>query len=92
MFSISSISKIFKLFDLELVDAFPQITHGGSMRYVVKRKNVSNISQNLRNLIDLEKKNKIDSIESCLKFKKNCEASKKNILNPLSSSLNGCLA
>ena len=83
MFSISSISKIFKLFDLELVDAFPQITHGGSMRYVVKRKNVSNISQNLRNLIDLEKKNKIDSIESCLKFKKNCEASKKNILNKL---------
>ena len=83
MFSISSISKIFKLFNFELVDAFPQITHGGSMRYVIKRKNIDSISQNLKTLLELEKKNKIDSIEACLKFKKNCESSKKKILEKL---------
>ncbi len=83
MFSISSISKIFKLYDFELVDALPQITHGGSMRYVIKRKNVGDISKNLKNLVDLEKAKKIDSIESCLNFKKNCESSKKSILNKL---------
>ena len=38
MFSISSIVKIFSLYDLQLVDVLPQITHGGSMRYIVKRK------------------------------------------------------
>ena len=38
MFSVSSIKKIFHLFDFELIDALPQITHGGSMRYVVGRK------------------------------------------------------
>ena len=83
MFSISSISKIFNLYDFKLVDVLPQITHGGSMRYVIKRKNTGNISQNLKNLLELEKTKKIDSIESCLNFKINCESSKKNILNKL---------
>ena len=83
MFSISSISKIFNLYDFKLVDVLPQITHGGSMRYVIKRKNTGNISQNLKNLLELEKTKKIDSIESCLNFKTNCESSKKNILNKL---------
>ena len=38
MFSASSISKIFERYNLYLVDAIPQVTHGGSMRYVIKRK------------------------------------------------------
>ena len=38
MFSVSSIKKVFSLFDFELIDALPQITHGGSMRYVVGRR------------------------------------------------------
>ena len=83
MFSISSISKIFNLYDFKLVDVLPQITHGGSMRYVIKRKHTNSISQNLKNLLELEKTKKIDSIESCLNFKKNCESSKKSILNKL---------
>ena len=47
MFSALSIEKIFEKFDLYLVDAIPQITHGGSMRYVIKRKGVSNKSKRL---------------------------------------------
>jgi hypothetical protein len=39
MFSGSSIKKIFDLFDLELIDLIKQPTHGGSMRYVVAKKN-----------------------------------------------------
>ena len=39
IFSASSISKIFKLYDFELVDVLPQQTHGGSMRYIIQRKN-----------------------------------------------------
>ena len=35
MFSLNSIKKIFSLFDFDLIDAVPQFTHGGSMRYVI---------------------------------------------------------
>ena len=39
MFSLTSIKKIFNLFDFDLIDAFPLSTHGGSMRYIIGRKN-----------------------------------------------------
>ena len=38
MFSATSVKKIFNLFDFELIDAIKQVTHGGSMRYVISRK------------------------------------------------------
>ena len=38
MFSLASIEKIYKLFNFQLIDALPQSTHGGSMRYILKRK------------------------------------------------------
>ena len=38
MFSVSSIKKIFDLFNFDLIDVQKQITHGGSMRYVIARK------------------------------------------------------
>ncbi|MDA9091680.1 class I SAM-dependent methyltransferase [Pelagibacteraceae bacterium] len=79
MFSISSIVKIFSLYDLQLVDVLPQITHGGSMRYIVKRKKKKDVSLNIKKMLEREKINKIDSIESCLSFKKNCETSKDKI-------------
>lgn len=79
IFSASSISKVFNKYDFELVDVFPQTTHGGSMRYVIKRKNKLAISENLKNIINYEQKNKFDKIDSCLNFKKKCEISKKRI-------------
>ena len=54
IFSASSVSKIFEKFNLYLVDAIPQVTHGGSIRYVIKRKNEK--SQQLKQLIEDEKK------------------------------------
>jgi methylation protein EvaC len=83
MFSINSVKKIFSLFDLELIDVFPQETHGGSMRYVVGRKNEHSISDNVINGLIDEKKNNLDTLESCLNFKKKCELSKKNLVNKL---------
>ena len=83
VFSISAITKIFKLYDFQLVDVQPQITHGGSMRYVIKRKNKGNPSVNLKKYLEKEKINKIDSVESSLIFKKNCEISKFKISEKL---------
>ena len=76
VFSVSAISKIFKLYDFQLVDVQPQITHGGSMRYIIKRKNNGTPSLNLMKYLEKEKTNKIDSEESSLIFKKDCENSK----------------
>ena len=69
MFSLSSIKKIFNLFDFELIDAIPQKTHGGSMRYVVGRK-IHKKTKRLNILLLKEKKKNIDSYKGCLNFKK----------------------
>ena len=47
MFSITAIKKIFKLYNFDIIDAIPQSTHGGSMRYVLSRKGEHPISKNV---------------------------------------------
>ena len=88
MFSLTSIEKIYKLYNFELVDAIPQKTHGGSMRYILKRKGKNLKSNRLLRLLKYEKQKKIGSFEGCIKFKKKVEKSKiklnrkiKNILS-----------
>ena len=76
MFSVTSINKIFKLFEMELIDVYPQTTHGGSMRYIVGRKNNHKISNNVKIHLENEKVNNLDNISSCNTFKKKCELSK----------------
>ena len=83
MFSITSIKKIFELYDFELIDVIPQITHGGSMRYVVGRKNQNQINPNVENGLKIEAEKKLNNIESCIKFKKDCELSKKETVSSL---------
>jgi len=78
MFSVLSVQKIFNKFDFDLVDAYPQITHGGSMRYVVARKNVKSISPKIRSIIKEEVSMKMDTVDAYIKFKKQCELSKEN--------------
>ena len=84
MFSASSVSKIFQRFDFKLIDAIPQDTHGGSMRYIIKRNN-NEITENVKKIISSEEKEKINSLDSCLNFKKNCEMSKEKILNKINT-------
>ena len=76
MFSLTSIEKIYKLFNFQLVDAFPQNTHGGSMRYVLKRKSHVKKSKQLIKLMKLEKKNNVDNFKGCQEFKKKVQNSK----------------
>ena len=79
MFSLTSIKKIFDLFDFDLIDAFPLQTHGGSMRYIIGRKNKHEINVRVQKGLALEKDQKLDDLQSCLDFKKNCETSKKKV-------------
>jgi len=79
MFSGNSVQKVFNLFDMELIDLIKQPTHGGSMRYVVARKGMRKISLNVVKILGEEKFNDLDNINSCEKFKDNCENSKINL-------------
>ena len=94
MFSLSSIQKIYKLFNFELIDAVPQITHGGSMRYILKRKGKGEKSKRLKKMLNDERRKKIDSYTGCLSFKKKVELSriklKKKIENILSKGHKIC--
>ena len=84
MFSLLSVRSIFKKFGFDLIDAIHQITHGGSMRYVVAREGTRKKSENVEKILDEEKRNNLDNYNFCEKFRDNCESSKtklKNLLN-----------
>ena len=87
MFSVNSIKKVFKLFNFDLINVLPQKTHGGSMRYVIGRSGIHKINKNISKFLKYEKRKKIDSIEGCLKFKRECEASKNRLKRKINSIL-----
>ncbi len=49
------------------------------MRYVIGRKNNHKIHKNVKKHLNLESRKNINSIKGCLKFKKDCEKSKKKL-------------
>ena len=78
IFSLHSVRSIFNSYGFDLIDALPQKTHGGSMRYVIARKNIFKVRDIVKKIITKEKASKLHKISSCIKFKKQCENSKKN--------------
>ena len=78
MFSALSVQKIFTEFDFELIDLLPQITHGGSMRYVIARKNKKKISNKVNSIIKEEISKGMNNISAFKKFKRECELSRVN--------------
>ena len=83
IFSVNSIKKIFELFNFELIDVIPQNTHGGSMRYVISRKGQMKIKASVKKLLKKERIKDIDNLKGCLRFKKKCEKSKKNLIKKI---------
>jgi methylation protein EvaC len=83
IFSINSIKSIIKNFNLELVDAEKISTHGGSMRYYIKKTNKVNKSKNLKFILNYERKLKITETKTIKKFAKECLTSKNRILKLL---------
>ncbi len=79
MFSATSIKKIYEKYGMKLIDAIPQKTHGGSMRYIVKNNINSKISKRLKKILFNEKLKNIDNFKGCIKFKKEVEKSKKRL-------------
>ena len=80
MFSANSIISILDKFNLELVSAERISTHGGSMRYYVKKTKSFKIGKQLKQVLKYEKDLKISKIKTIKKFVANCINSKKRIL------------
>ena len=83
MFSATSIKRIYEKHNLRLVDAIPQNTHGGSMRYIIKKNTNQKITERLKKIFLNEKEKNIDNLRGCLKFKDNVEKSKKKLLKKI---------
>ena len=83
IFSVSSIKKIFKEFNFDLIDVLPQTTHGGSMRYVIARENEYEIKKSVQIYEASENKQNLNNFEGMLNFKNQCNLSKEKIINQL---------
>jgi len=80
MFSAHSIMAILEKFNLKLIKAERIPTHGGSMRYYIKKTKSPKINIELKKILEYEKKIKISKIQTIKKFAQNCKDSKKRIL------------
>ena len=83
MFSASSIAKIYKSFGFKLIDAIPQKTHGGSMRYIISRNQNLKISNRLKKILKSEKRYFINSFKGCKIFKNKVEKSKFDLIKKI---------
>lgn len=83
LFSATSVSWAFGQHGLELIDVSPQITHGGSMRYIFAAKGSYPVSPNVTSILEKEKAQGLDKAETYEIFKQGCENSRKALLGLL---------
>jgi methylation protein EvaC len=76
IFSAISVGSAFGRHGLELVDVLPQVTHGGSMRYVLAPKGSRPVSPNVHALREKERSQGLDKEGTFAQFRKNCESSR----------------
>ena len=85
MFSAISVGSAFGRHGLELVDVVPQVTHGGSMRYVLAPKGSRRVSPNVHALYEKERSQGLNKEETFAQFRKNCESSRDALKKTLES-------
>ena len=85
LFSAVSINNLLKKFSLEIFDIKNLETHGGSLRYYIKRKNNKNI--NISKNVDLQFRKELNfglnKFSTYMKFSRNVKKSKEKLLNIL---------
>lgn len=83
LFSATSVGNAFKDYGLVLIDVLPQVTHGGSMRYVLGRPEHHEISENVSRQQAWEDEMGLAKPETFEKFKQNCEKSREDLVSLL---------
>jgi methylation protein EvaC len=73
------VANIFGKVGLEIIDAIPQTTHGGSMRYILAAKGKYPIHTRVTEQLKIEDSLQLHEPTTYLKFKQNCERSKANL-------------
>ena len=79
-FSALSIKKACARFGLELIDALPQVVHGGSMRYIVGHAGAYPVSGSLEQQLAREYGLHLDKSEAYVHFRSNVEHSRDNLM------------
>ncbi len=79
LFSVKSINYIFRKYNMEVFDIEHQDTHGGSMRYFIGHKDYRKISKRASDQIAFEDKIELSESKTYIKFKQDCENSKKSL-------------
>jgi methylation protein EvaC len=83
IFSATSIGQAFAEHGLELVDAAPQLTHGGSMRYTLAPKGSRAVAPRVIEQLVYERAQGLDQAESYDRFKESCENSRSRLMQAL---------
>ncbi len=78
LFSAHSVKNIFSKFNLNLFKVEHLNTHGGSMRYYLRKEKKKKNYAQIQNYLNYEKKKKLHLKSTYIQFKKNCEEFKKN--------------
>jgi methylation protein EvaC len=86
LFSGASVASLFGRYGMELIDAIPQETHGGSMRYVIARKGRRSVSPRVAERIGKERALGLEQPETFGRFRRNCERSRDQLVALLRKS------
>lgn len=85
IFSATSVASTFAAYNLELVDVAPQITHGGSMRYILAPAGSRAVSARVGEYLAKEKTQGLDRAETYRQFRVNCERSRNRLMEELNT-------
>ncbi len=83
LFSAHSVQYLFGLYDLELIDVFPQKTHGGSMRYQLARAGAFPVNESVSKLLEQENALGLHSVTTYRNFGNEVEQSRNELVNLL---------
>lgn len=83
IFSVGAVVNLFQQYDLEVIDVLPQPTHGGSMRYTIARRGFHRTTDRVEKQLQKERAIGLHKPETFLRFKENCEQSKKELMKTL---------
>jgi len=83
IFSARSVKNIFGRYGLELINVAAQGTHGGSMRYVVARKDENPVAPAVAELLAAEKAHGLEKRETYDHFRRRCEANRDTLVGTI---------
>lgn len=83
LFSATSVGYLFSQYGMELIDAVPQETHGGSMRYLLARRGARVPSPRVAERLHKEFELGLDQPATFEQFRRNCERSREQLVSLL---------